>query len=279
VFATAGNWTPSGPPSNSDTATFDWRAVDDLDGSDQSAILLAQLVTTQGMGKAIGSVTTPLQIGATLVRLGVPSSDRTSATMQAIHLALGSTASTIHVYQSATTGGGVAPVTITNAHSGSVLYVYGGLVGVAVRSPGQTSQLSSVHVVGAGTLTTAPGVTLANANVEAGRYTLQGSLVTLNAFGGETLTEYAGTITTANLRGRAQCNSSGTITTLNVESGGVADFSGSRQARTVTNCNVYGTGRIVDPYGVVTFTNGVVLSRGAKTSQVEIGGSKTVTIA
>ena len=65
------------------------------------------------------------------------------------------------------------------------------------------------------------------------------------------------TVTTLTVAGgTCYYKSSGTITTLDVQRG-TADFRGSPQSRTVTNATINRGATIRDPFGTVTWTNGV----------------------
>lgn len=65
AFATAGNW-DNGVPVTGDTALVSASAVRGIDGSDQSAVLLAKFFVPEGFEYDVGSSSTPLRIGTSL---------------------------------------------------------------------------------------------------------------------------------------------------------------------------------------------------------------------
>lgn len=279
AFSTAGNWTPSGPPTTGDTAIFDGRSTRALVGSDESAATLAALKIYDSCRYDIGSSSTRLKIKSTLVDIGLPSGDGSTATPGQVHLDLSTAATTVVVWKTVLTGtGGIEPCTITATHTSNAMTVGGSsIVGIATAAPSDTSTFPAIVINGISSrCRIGSGVTTTTVTQYAGDTVLRAACTTLNGISGTLKTEGSGAITTANISCSATLNSTGTITNLYVEAGGTADLSDLKSARTVTNAFVAGSGRVVSGLHV-THTNGVDCLRGAKSSQVDFGTNVTVT--
>ena len=281
-FATSGNWSPAGIPTTGDSVLLDGRAQRSIASSlSQSSVTLAAMRITSAFTYDVGAVSngalSRLAISVTSLLIGEPNGDGSIGPgSNLIALNFGSNQNTTRVINANTSGtSGFAPIMLLGTHASNALYVSSGWVGVGTDILGESSTYATVNVVGQdANVELGSGLTLTTINQNSGRVTFRSNLTTLNQEGGEAISEGSGTITTADVGGRFVSNSTGTITTLNVQNGGIADFSQSPAARTVTTANVYGTGQINAENGVplsVTFTNPVNCYRGAKTTQVNFG--------
>lgn len=281
-FGTAANWSSGAVPVDADSVTIDGRSTKEITyGLNQSSVDLASLRIKQANAYNVGTTSYYLRIGATSVKIGEPAEDgATNASgAQVINLDLGTAgASTVEVYNTRNTGSGGLPVlNLKGAHASHVLRVRAGSVGIATIKPDDTANFPVVSTNG-GYLKIASGTSaLTTLTQSGGKVRLEAAATTVDQTAGELQTEGSGTITTANIGGKCIPNSTGTITTLNVQDKGLVDFGHSDAARTVTNANAYGSGRIEDPRNVVNWTNGVDCRNGAETKQVNFGTNKTVT--
>jgi hypothetical protein len=287
AWNTAGNWSTGSVPTSSDNVIFDHRAQNNCAAFDASAVTLTSLRITSGFTKYIGTysagVLTRLQLSATNIVIGEPMGDgQTGAGSQMIALDTGTVATTIRVLSSNTSGvvSGFAPILLKGSNSSNSITVVSGWVGIGTVILAEVVQFPTINVTGGqavvevGTGYTAGSGTTPKVNQTAGRVIFRHALTTLNQEGGLAISEGSGAIVTADVGGTFISNSTGAITTLNVQDNGLADFSQSTVARTVTNTNVYGTGRINAESGVpkhITFTNPIALARGAKSPQVNFG--------
>lgn len=287
AWNTGGNWSTGSAPSSSDNVIFDHRAQNDCAAYNASAVTLASLRITSGFTKLIGTYSagtvTRLQVSATNLVIGEALGDGTIGSgSQLIAIDLGSVASTVRVLNGNTTGqaSGFAPILLKGSNTSNKITVVSGWVGLGTYILGEAFQFPTINVTGSsanvecGTGYSAGTGTSPTINQVDGLVTFRHALTTLNQEGGKAVSEGAVAITTADVGGSFVSNSTGTITTLNVQSGGLADFSQNTAARTVTNCNVYGTGTINCESGVpkhITFTNPIAIARGAKSGQVNFG--------
>lgn len=288
AFGTSGNWSPSGAPTTGDDVVFDGRSIRAIDGSDQSAITLASLRIYKSCSTDIGSVATPLKIGATICQIGVDTDGATGASGPSlIALDFYSIQTTVSVFDGTRTTaatGATNAVMLRGTHASNVLTVYGGSVGVGMFVLNEATTFATIHVHGSTSrVTIGAGVTLTTLNqtTDGSRVFLNCAATTINQDGGTLETRGTGAITTVNALGTFTSNSTGTITTLNVSESGLADLAKSPAARTITNCNLYGSRARINADNnsvlAVTFTNGVDCLQGAKTSQVNFGDTVTVT--
>jgi hypothetical protein len=280
VFATAGNWTPSGPPVSGDTVIFDGRATQALIGGDQSAVALAALYHYESCQYAVGTSALPLKIVSSIVEIGLPSPDGSTGSPGQVHLDLHTTATAVSVYKTANVGtGGIEPCTVKGVHASNTFTVSGSsIVGIAKAAPGDVATFPTITVNGtsATKVRIGSGVTTTTVTQYDGDTVLGCAATTLTGLAGKLKTEGSGAITTVNVDCTATLNGSGTITNLYVEDGGTADLSQNKAARTVTNAFVSGAGKVKSGLHI-THTNGVDLLRGADSSQVSFGTNVTVT--
>lgn len=220
---------------------------------------------TIGEVDTVGAIGDYLQLKATKVFVGELFSSGTAAGSGRVKLDMGTTASTIIVYHTATSKDANKPacrllgVNIAN----KIAEIRKGSVGVASQT-GEVSTFNDILIsydtsIGTdATLEIGSGVTLHTTSVidcVGGETQLKCAAVTVNSNGGTLVTSGSGTITTLNVEGgEVQSASNGTITTCNLESG-TADFTISAEARTVTTLNQNG-GNLKYDAAFLTITNG-----------------------
>jgi hypothetical protein len=225
---------------------------------------------------------TYLAVGATTINIG----DGPGSGSGRLKINTGSVQTTVNVRGTASAfdGTGVYSLLWKGTHASNVVNVTRGNVGVAIY-PGETATILTLRVGyqtnqdGDSTVYCGSGVTLTTINQEGGTLEINSGCTTVTKTGG-TLTINSGNVTTlTNDAGTVYYKGTGTITTLNVGSGAKADFSQDMRARTVTTCNLYEGGEIYDPFGTVTFTNGIVLIRcGLPDVKINVGNNRTVAI-
>ena len=258
AWATGANWNSTSAPSSDDVLHFH-NSAEDLAGSDASATTGIDLHIWQSFtGTFGGDSGTYMQVDCDNVWIGERDYGSPTGSTQ-IWLNVGDQAnSQTRVLRTATTGADtdLPPVLLKAAHAGADLFVESGKVGVAIL-PGETSTYGDITIgpnnqaevyIGA-------GVTLTNLYVLGGKAILRCGATLVHVEGGECRTEGSGAITTASVYGgKLIANSTGTITTLNGY-GGTADFTQSREPRTITTTDVWrGFAFKVDP-AIVTLTN------------------------
>ena len=238
TFSTAGNWTPSGPPTTGDTVIFDHNATRSIDGANQSAVLLASLVVTDAFSYAIGSAGTELQIGATSLEIGKPTGNGQSYSgPTGIYLNTGTNANTTTIYGtgSTTPATGKDLVHIRGVSTSNELTMQGGSVGIATNAAADTATVPTINVTG-GRLNIGTGATLTTVTIAGGTLVGRSAITTLNINGGTVETYGTFAITTVNNKtgGRFNClhrnGTSNAIGTYNMQ-GGTLDV--SKDARTI----------------------------------------------
>jgi len=129
---------------------------------------------------------------------------------------------------------------------------------------GESAEVKSITVNG-GDLTIGDSVTQKD-GTSAFDLTVNGGTVVNNSpvdtaqVNGGTLTQQDGAVATLKVYGgTCYYNSNDTITSCTVGAGGVLDFSQNTEGTTVTNIELYKGATLLDPYKVVTFTNGIDL--------------------
>lgn len=171
---------------------------------------------------------------------------------------------------------GIPAVLLTNTKTSTVLEVQGGSVGYSIFAS-ESGTVTTCNVTD-GTLWVGSGATLTTLNQGGGEVTLEGAVTTWNRTDGVG-TIRAGAITTLNNRGgTVNLLSSGTITTYNGGPKGTLDASGDLTARTITNCNIYAGTTIKDPFGKITFSNGLITKEcRVQDFDWDVGYSRTLT--
>jgi hypothetical protein len=117
---------------------------------------------------------------------------------------------------------------------------------------------------------------LATANIYGGTVQIGCAITTANIYGGTVTMLNAATITTATIASGATLalQSTGTITTAHIA--GTIDNSAGK-VFTITNCNLFSGGNILDPYGKIVFTNGIILQKcKASATTIDVGISRTL---
>jgi len=129
---------------------------------------------------------------------------------------------------------------------------------------GETAEVESITING-GDLTIGDSVTQKDGTSAFDLTINDGTVINSSALdtaeqNGGTFTHKEGTVATLKIYGgTCYYNSDGTITSCTVGAGGVLDFSQNTQGTTVTNIELYKGATVLDPYKVVTFTNGIDL--------------------
>lgn len=269
---TAANWTGGAVPVDSDNVYFENSSVSVLYGLEQSDIQPTLTHFRRSYTGAVGLPRWNETGGYPEYRTGYLQIESVTLIVEAdsgrikIDATDGQTA-----VQVLNTGSpaeeGVPAFLFKGTHADNTLEINKGSVGVAVFA-GETATLATLRVnytesVSSDvSLIAGVGLTLATLHQSGGKVDLSKSPTTVTQIAGSLVVRGTTTATTLTIDGgETWWLSSGTITTLNVGNEGVADFSRDTTPRTVTNCNVYHGGTILDPSGSVTFTNGVQLQR------------------
>jgi len=241
-YGTAGNWSPSGVPTASDSVYLTADYSVDITGSlDQSAVAIDKFVVDGFTGK-IGSLA-----------LGYLQVDPDSFSFSGSDVAfidVGSAAINLDIRSTA--GGGNTRGLYIKGSAIAVLAMIRGDVGLA-HQYGETSTAATIRVTG-GTLVAGTGATLTTVDAYGGTTRLAANVTTLNAYSGTITTSSTAAITTLNgYGGTVVHNGTGTITTANLE-GAELDLTNSGLARTVTTLNLKANGSIVYDPSVITIT-------------------------
>lgn len=260
-WSSADNWSGGAVPggaANQDIYIED-SSVDILYGLDQSGIAntldslnIGQSYTGHiGSNGAAGIAADYLQIKATAVNIGQHYGSGTPGGSGRIKLDLGATQSAVTIHHTGTPADSYKPsVRLKCNNAATTLEVRKGKVGVAVEA-GETSTISIINGNYVNNKNTdadvfiGEGVTLTTLNQKGGEIVQQCAATTINTEGGKLTTAGSGAVATMNVKGgEVISNSTGTITTLHIMSGGVADFTKSMAARTITNLKVEVGGKI-----------------------------------
>lgn len=270
-WSTAANWSDGIVPASTDTVYFQDNSVNVAWGLAQSAVTLAKLVVKKSYTGRIGldyrafatsadGATTDaskveyrdvyLAISATIVELGEKPGSGSPAGSGRIMLDLGANASTITVYDTASTPSetGRSAVRLKCNHASTDLYVRlaPGGVGIASEVPGETSTLRKVSISDEGAQTRvqlSSGVTLTTWEQLGGNNALNaaGTIASATVWGGVLTTEGDYTVTTGQTYGGTwnanhKKTAGNAFTTLNLD-GGTVDGTGSKEARTWATVN------------------------------------------
>lgn len=244
-WSTAANWSLGTAPVTGEkvwiTGSVGSTIYAITDGLNQSAVTLAELNIVSdytGTTALIGTASAYLQIGATIVNVGLPAPSGTGAGSGRIKLNLGSVASRIAVFSTASSGtdsGNVLePLRIIGTSASNILMVYGGVVGVGTTNPSEQATLDKLTVAGSGTVNCGPRVTLDEVWNKGGTITTRSAITVLYQHSGTTTTfgdvalatanVYGGTLIASNRKG-----SGSEITTLNLR-GGTVNFAQNPEA-------------------------------------------------
>jgi hypothetical protein len=284
-WSTGSNWSTASAPTTGDNVVIDGRSTRAIDsGLAQGAVTLATLRIDLSNIYDVGLAASPLVIGATKVEIGRSETSGIGASgASLIHLDFSSIANTTYVYGTNTSGAsGLEPFVYKGTHAANVLHLYDGVVGIATADPGHVATVVTINVHG-GRLRIPDGCTLATINQTDGELEVESALTTLTMTeSGTATTRGTGAITTVKVGGSCIFNSlsTGTITNLHTYESGVADFSGSAAARTVTNATKHSnTSRINARTGAalaITFTNGIDCDNCSNVN-IDFGDHVTVT--
>ncbi|MGA1979454.1 MAG: hypothetical protein ABSG99_02660 [Sedimentisphaerales bacterium] len=264
----AANWLPSGMPVATDNVYLENSSQSVLTGLNQSAVVLGSLNIAQSFTGSIGTASAYLQIGATLANIGYHFGPGEAAGSGLIKLDLGTTASTIIVFNAGISADTTRPaIRLKYVNAATTLEVRRGEVGVAIET-GEVSTGAGItlgyvdNVESDANVYIGAGVTLATLTKKGGFCLLQCGATTINNYAGELITEGSGAITTINAYGgNIISNSTGTIGTCNISSKGTVDFTKSQQARTVTTFKIDDDAAVKFDPNIVTFTNKVISNR------------------
>jgi len=269
---TAANWDSGVVPGGaaSQDVYIENSASDIIYGLDQSGI--SETLNSLNIGKsftgrigyngATGYSGTYLVIKASSVNIGQHSGIGSPAGSGRIMIDTTSTASTITIYDTSSSPSDTNKPScrLKAASASTVINIKKGKVGIAYES-GETTTIGTINqsfvsdqsadasvYIGAGVTLTTYTKTGGSAVLGCAATTVTNSIGTLQTIG-------AGAIATFNITGGiVTSNSVGTITALNVISG-IADFTGSQSARTVTMPKVGAGGQIKYDPSIVTMTN------------------------
>jgi trimeric autotransporter adhesin len=261
-WATAANWSPSGVPETGDNVYLENSTQGVTEGWAQSAVTLASLNIAQSFTGYVGDADNYLAISATLMSIGHHYGPGSPSGSGRIKINVGSVQTTIDIYNSGSPATTTKPaIQILGTHASNAARIRKGSVGIAW----DTTEVSTfASIIGSFVsnqdsdlaLFVGSGVTLTTITLTGGDTTLRCAATTLNVNGADLVTDGSGAIVTANIAdGNFESNSTGTITNLNVTDEGVADFTKSAAARTVTTPKVSGGGKIKANPAVMIFTN------------------------
>jgi hypothetical protein len=288
---TAANWFTGSVPVDGDDIDVDGRAQLDLAGADQHTINPAFLRIYKSCTKNIGTnsagTLTAWQIGPAVCDINLPSgSGGTSTGPPSIVLDFGSDACVCTVHGGRKNGtNGFSCVMLAGTSASNTLLVKGGSVSVGKMTPGQASTFGTIDITGeSADVDLGSGLTWTTINLEDGKVHVSSAGTTLNIDGGEADTSGSGAITTINVSGGTLTpNSTGAVTDLNISGTATVDMSQTTASRTYTNCTLSGPDCKLNANngvpGTIIFPNGIALTDGASSSQVDIGGDVTLLIA
>lgn len=169
----------------------------------------------------------------------------------------GATACVVYITGNGNPGLGNEPVDwIGTSGSSTVEVIQSGIV--IANGFGEVALVDSIKGVGA-SVTLGSGVTVNSVNIDSSTVSSRCNIATLIMNNQSSVTMLdTSTLGTVRIEsGRLNFISSGNITSLVIGSGGVADFSGSRDPITIASVDLNEGGTLLDPYQRCTFTTGV----------------------
>lgn len=253
-YAQAGNWQLDAVPVITNDVIFNQGVQSIFYGLDQSGVALADFRVLPGCSSEFGLIEDGLgqylQIDPNLFRY--------EGNGRKCLFDLSAAAIAVHI-------DGQGQPTATGLHAiyliGSALTtvdILRGNVGLAVFDA-DTATITTLRVghvqnpFADSDVTVGSGVTLTTLDANAGQTLMKGGCTTANvAADAVVTTEGAGTITTANVYGKAYLNSTGTVTTLNCW--GTVDLSQDRQSKTITTVNGKAGGELILHAGITVTT-------------------------
>lgn len=268
-WATAANWSPSGVPEAGDNVYLEDSSQSVTEGFNQSAIALASLNIAQNFTGLVGDVDEYLQISASLVNIGHHFGPGEAVGSSLLKINLGTTASTIIVFNSAVSAADATktPIRLKFNNAATTLEVRKGKVSVA-NETGETSTGNAITISYISSITNdaevyiGSGVTLTTLTKKGGYCLLRCAATTVDNYAGNLLTEGSGAIATLNAKdGLVISNSTGTITNCIASEKGRVDFTKSAQPRTVTTCKVDDEAAVIFDPAVITFTNKIISNK------------------
>ena len=290
-WAVAANWSGGAVPVNSDDVIIENTSQDILYSLDQSAVTLTSLAIKANYTGKLGLPkqnpggyneyrTDFLAIGATTITIG----EGPGSGSGRIKLNQGAAQTAVTVRNTGSSvETGLPALLWKGTHASNLVSVFKGSVGVAVFG-GETATIATLrvdyvsNVSGDADVRLGSGVTLTTITKPGGTLEVNSNATTITHLGG-TLHHISGTITTLTIDGgEVYSYGVGTITTINVGSGAKADFGRAVLGITVTNCNLYEKGTLLDPNGRVTFSNGIVCVRtDLPNVTLNVGHNRTLT--
>jgi hypothetical protein len=278
---TALNWSAATVPVNADDVYVDegTSAADILYGLNQSGVTLDEFRISQLYTGKIGTATAYLQIGAATAAIGEYFGTDSPQGSGRIKIDFGSSNVDVTVTDSGITGTETnqKPIRLKINHASATLAVLRGNVGLCVGTA-ETGQVTTL-IVGFVTnleqdadVEVGPGVTIGTITKYGGKLLTQSGATTLTQNGGQVQTEGTAAFTTMIVNaGNAILNASGTIAHLD-SNGGLADFTRSPVARTVSDWDVAAGASIAYDSAVVTVTAGPTFTGAMRMNTTKIYG-------
>lgn len=290
-------------PVGSDTVTFLSNAYAVNAGLDTPSVTLTRVDIASSYTGDIGTSSgDEWHVGVTTLNVGIPLGSGNPAGSDRLLFDLGSVASTVNVYKTATTAADTnrEALRIRGTSSSNVITVHDGLVGIGTNDVNDTANFA-LNQFG-GTVNCGIGVTLYDVLVDGTTSVLRirnglnsGDVLTIKqgtvySYGTATIPtvklvdngvfydESTGTVTTCTIGNNATVyttSAAKTYTTMNLY--GTLDLSDAKGAITVTTFNVLDeSAKVIDPYNLLPTNTDFVLGAGIKTFDYQHGGGVTV---
>ncbi len=264
TFATAGNWSPSGAPSNGDTLIY--RDTNHTITGAATGLSSITLQVTPGFTGQLGSSTTYLDLDCTLVEYASGGFQSfLTGTWTDLRLTGGSSSNSFLDLK------GSADTTITNITSSR-------LNGTLIIN--SSAAVTNITMTGSnnGVIDIKSGVSgLTKITASSGHVKLASNCTTVDVLGGQLTTSDSAAITTMEVDGggTVEHNTSGTLTTLELYEGTFNTRQNESTSYTVTNATVYTSGRLFidSPINNGVFTNPVLFLGGQ--SRFPLGATVT----
>lgn len=288
---TAANWTGGAVPVDSDNVYFENSSVSVLYGLEQSDIQPTLLHFRRSYTGTVGLPRWNAEGGYAEYRTDYLQIEPTTLIVEAdsgrikVDATDGQTAVVV-LHTGSPLEEDVPAFLFKGTHASNTLEANKGSVGVAIFA-GETATLTSLRVgytesiLSDVDLVAGAGLTLTTMNQSGGKVDLSKSPTTVVMIDGLLTVRGSTNATTLTCdEGEVRWLSSGTLTTLNAGNKSRIDYARDLSPRTVTNCNVYAGAEINDPFGTVTWTNGLVLVRtNLESVTLNVGNNRTLTVA
>lgn len=293
-WSTAANWSTGAVPVNSDNVYLENNDDDIKYGLAQSAVTVtlleirASFTGTIGLPKVNEDATEypeyradTLAISATTCNIGNGPGNGSGR----LKLNFGSVQTTLNVYA---TGSGLdddqAALQWKGTHASNAVNIYRGEVDVA-GYPAETATIATLRVgfesgqESDAQVRLASGTTLTTITQTGGELEINSAATTITRHGGSLTVRGTGAITTlTNNDGTVTHLSSGTVTTYTGGPGSTLDCSPALIAKTFTTTTIHAGATVLDPQALVTWTNGIVLSRcRIQDVSLDLGFNRTLT--